>query len=81
LVSRCVFDLPAGKMEISIMAAVAIAGGFTGWSRRTRINVHRDVGGKSTVIKSAAKKISTDPKSEDFKIRMGEVIFIPRICI
>ncbi|MGB0579650.1 MAG: polysaccharide biosynthesis/export family protein [Limisphaerales bacterium] len=71
------FELPKGQAKISLLEAVALAGGFTRYANSSSVKVRRREGDKEKVFTVNAKKLADDPKAEQFFVIPGDHISVP----
>lgn len=76
-----VYQIPAGKRSISILEAIGLAGGFTRYSRKSKVQVRREENGVTVVHDVNVGKIMTNEKAKNFQIKSGDIIFVPEIII
>lgn len=62
---------------MTVVEAVARAGGFTDLARKNAVTVTRKVSGKSTRYTVPVEDIG-EGKAENFHVRPGDVVFVPR---
>lgn len=69
------YDMPADD-SVSLLQAVAMAGGYTRIGNPRRITVQRTVGGANTVVKLDAESMAADKNQQPFVILPDDVIIV-----
>ncbi len=69
------YDMPADE-SVSLLQAVATAGGYTRIGNPRKITVQRLVGTESKVIRLDAEAMALDPKVKPFEILPDDVIIV-----
>ena len=72
-----VYELPAGTDKISLLDAIAMAGGFERHANSSSIKVRRREDDREKVYVISAKKLSEDPEAGQFYILPGDRISVP----
>lgn len=67
------YDLP-DRVNIPLLQAIGMAGGYTRVADPSRITVKRKVGNQESVIRLNGKKLAGDRKSSSFEVLPGDVI-------
>ncbi len=69
------YEMPL-ETSVTILDAIAQAGGFSRIANPSKVNVRRKVDGKDTIIAINAKAIAKDSSKEAFYIQPGDVITV-----
>ena len=69
------FDMP-DREKITLLDAIAMAGGYTRIADPTKITLRRKTGGKETVMRFNAKAIARDGSVAPVEIQPGDIITI-----
>jgi len=68
------YEVPP-QTQVTILDAIAQAGGYTNLADPGRVNVRRTIDGKESIFKINAKKMAIDP-SDAFYVKPGDVITV-----
>jgi protein involved in polysaccharide export with SLBB domain len=63
--------------NLTLMKAIAFAGGTTPWANETEIEIHRQVGGRTLLETHNLKKIRAH-RAPDPRLRPGDLVRVPR---
>jgi polysaccharide export outer membrane protein len=64
--------------DMTIMMAIAGAGGFTPLASPRRVTVMRGEGAKKEVLRVNVNDIMSDPEAKDFLLRPNDIVIIPQ---
>ncbi len=69
------FDMPADE-SVSLLQAIATAGGYTRIGNPRKVTVQRTVGGENKLIRLDAEAMAQDKKQKPFEIQPDDVIVV-----
>lgn len=69
------YDMPE-REKVTLLDAIAMAGGYTRIADPSRVTLKRKENGKVTIVRLNAKKMAKDDRSASFEIQPGDVITI-----
>jgi polysaccharide export outer membrane protein len=69
------YDMPE-REKITLLDAIAMAGGYTRIADPAKITLKRKEGGKETIVRLNAKTMAKDDRVASFDIQPGDVITV-----
>ena len=69
------FDMPE-REKVTLLDAIAMAGGYTRIADPSKVTLKRKDGGKETVIRLNAKTMAKDVRTGAFEVLPGDVITV-----
>ncbi len=69
------YDMPADE-SVSLLQAIATAGGYTRIGNARKVTVQRTVGGENKVLRLDAEAMAQDKKQKPFEIQPDDVIVV-----
>ena len=69
------YEMPE-REKMTLLDAIAMAGGYTRIADSGKVTLKRNVGGKDTVLRLNAKVMARDSKTTAFEIQPGDVITV-----
>jgi protein involved in polysaccharide export with SLBB domain len=69
------YEMPQQE-KVSILDAIALAGGYTPIANPSKVTVRRNEGGKEQIYNLNAKKIAADSSQQPFYLQAGDVVTV-----
>ena len=69
---------PTSGQKLTVIRAIALAGGFTEWAQKTSLKVYRTRGSRvETITVNLTEFLKRDRMSQDIVLESGDILYIP----